>query len=176
MRGPEPRGVVAVFDTREGVASAIDWLHVSGIERSAVSILGPASEPSAKRDLPELDHGAAHLREVAAYWAEWGAGLGTAAGAGPTAISLVAATVGIGPLAAVLVPALALVAAPAGIGALAAALTGAGLHEQKAREYERALADHCYLVVVHTDDPASIRSATTELTRLGARTIDVHGV
>lgn len=31
MKAPEPRGVVAVFDTREGAASAIEWLRVGGV-------------------------------------------------------------------------------------------------------------------------------------------------
>ena len=175
MRGPEPTGVVAVFDTQAGAASAIDWLRVHGVEKRAVSVIGPRNATSREDVPPELDHGGTHLREIAAYWSEWGAALGATAGAGPTTIALIAATVGIGPLATALLPALALVAATTGVGALAAAFVGVGLHDQKAREYERAIAGGGYVVVVHTDDPVAIRTTKGELARLGARSVDAHG-
>jgi hypothetical protein len=176
MRGPEPTGVVAIFDSYEGASSAIDWLTVDGLEKRSVSVIGPRNVEALREVTPEIDHGRRHLGEIAAYWGEWGAALGAAAGAGPTAIALATSTVGIGPLAAALVPALALVATTAGIGALAAALVGAGIHDQTAREYERAIAEGAHLVVVHTDDPAALRAARSELERLGARRVDVHGI
>jgi hypothetical protein len=176
MRGPEPTGIVAIFDSSDGAASAIDWLRVDGLERRSISIIGPRNIDAVRELTPEIDHGRKHLGEIAAYWGEWGAALGAAAGAGPTAVALAAGTVGIGPLAAALVPALALVATTAGIGARAAALVGAGNHDQTAREYERAIAEGSYLVVIHTDDPAALRAAQSELKRLGATQIDVHGL
>ena len=177
MRGPEPSGLVAIFETQDGAEAALDWLRVDGLEKKSVSVLGPADDPKLRdvEVLPELDQRGGHLKDIAEYWGEWGAMIGATAGAGPAVVALAAATVGIGPLAAALLPAIGLIAATTGVGAIASALVGVGLHEQHAREYERALHDGHYVVVVHTDDAASLRAAERELARLGATQIDVHG-
>ncbi len=174
MIGPEPNGIVAVFPTRFEAEAALDWLRIDGIERRSVSVIGPkeaATEPP-----PELDHGGTHRGEIASYWARWGGMLGGTAGVGPAAIALAASTVGLGPFAIALGAGLAIVAATAGAGAIGSALVGVGVHEQQARHYEQCLAAGKFLVVIHTDDPAALRAARTELEKLGAESVDVHGL
>jgi hypothetical protein len=174
MIGPEPNGVVAVFPTRFETEAALDWLTLDGVEKRSVSVLGPG-EPPVDRP-PELDHGARHRREVASYWAGWGAGLGGVLGVGPIAIALAASTVGLGPFAAGVALGLAALATTATVGALGSALVGLGVHEQRARAYEKALAAGKFIVVVHTDDPAALRDAKEEMTTLGAEWVEVHGL
>ena len=174
MVGPEPNGIVAVFPNRFEADSALEWLRIDGVEKRSVSVLGPAEAKA--EQLPELDRGGHHRREIATYWARWGAMFGGVAAAGPIAIALAAATVGLGPLAGALAAALVVAGATTGVGALSAALVGVGIHEQHARAYEQALAAGKFLVVVHTDDPATLRTARGELLRLGAESVEVHGI
>lgn len=174
MIGPEPNGVVAVFATLEGAESALEWMRVDGIEKCSVSILGPATK---REDIPpELDHSLEHQGEVASYWARWGATFGALLGAGPLSIALVAATVGMGPLAAAVAVGASAIAATTGIGALASALVGLGIHDRQARMYEKAIADRKFVLVVHSDDALALRTAKSELARLGAESVEVHGI
>ncbi len=174
MIGPEPNGIVAVFPTRFEAETALEWLQVDGLDKRSVSVLGPAV---AAADLPpEFDHSGHHRGEIASYWARWGAMFGGMAGVGPAAIAVAASTVGLGPLALALAAGLAIAAAAASVGALGAALVAVGVHERQAREYETALASGKFIVVVHTDDPASLRSAEKELRTLGAESVSVHGL
>lgn len=174
MIAPEPTGIVAVFANRLDADAAIEWLVADGIEKRSVSVIGP--KEAAEDPPPEVDHGSKHRGEVASYWARWGAVLGGAAGAGPAAIALATATVGLGPFAIALAAGIGIVAATAGLGALVSALVGAGIHEQHARAYEQALTQGKFLLVLHTDDPALLRTARRELERCRAETIDVHGL
>ncbi len=174
MIGPEPSGIVAVFPTRAEADAALEWLRVDGLDKRSISVLGPAE--AAADPPPELDHGPHHRGEVASYWARWGAMFGGVAGVGPVAIAVAASTVGLGPFAVALAAGIAVLAATAGVGAVSTALVGVGVHEQHARAYEKALAAGKFLVVVHTDDPASLRAAQSELRTLGAESIDVHGL
>ncbi len=171
MEGPEPNGVVAVLATREQVDTALEWLTAEGVERSAISILGPGTHEDVP---PELDRTSGHRREVASYWAKWGAALGAVAGAGP--IAVVIAAIAVGPVATLLAAAVGTVAATAGVGALASGLVGLGIHEQHARDYERAIAAGKFVVVVHSDDPATLRTALAEIGRLNPESIDTHGI
>lgn len=171
MEGPEPNGIVAVLATREQVDSALEWLVAEGVERRAISILGPGTHEDVP---PELDRSAQHRSEIARYWGKWGAALGAVAGAGP--IAVVVAAIAVGPVAGVLAAAIGAVAATAGVGALASGLVGLGMHEGHAREYERAIAAGKFVVVVHSDDPAVLRTARRELERLNPESIDVHGI
>lgn len=174
MIGPEPTGIVAVFPSRVEAEAALEWLHIDGLERRDVSVIGP-SEASVDPP-PEVDHGARHRREIAHHWARWGAMLGGTTGVGPAAIAIAASTVGLGPFALALSAGIALVAATAGVGALGSALIGVGLHELQARRYESALVAGKFLIVIHTDDPVALRIARSELAKLGAESIDVHGL
>ncbi len=173
MEGPEPNGVIAVFPTREAVDTAVDWLKLDGVDRRSVSILGPGLIQEIP---PEMDRSPVHQGEIASYWAKWGAALGAVAGAGPVSIALAVATVGIGPMALVIAAGLAAVAVTASVGGLAAGLVGAGVHEDHARSYEQALRDGKFVLVVHSDDPATLRSAKEEFERQEAESIDVHGL
>lgn len=173
MEGPEPNGVIAVFETREAVDRALDWLHLVGVERVSVSILGPGLI----QEIPsEMDRTPAHQAEVASYWAKWGAGLGALAGVGPVSIALAAAAVGMGPMATVVAVGLGTVAVTASVGAVSAGLIGAGVHSEHAKDYERALRDGKFLLVVHTDDASTLRAAREEFERLGASSMDTHGL
>lgn len=174
MEGPEPNGVIAVFPTREGVDLAMRWLEMDEIDRRSISIFGPGVITD---DLPpELDRTNKHSSEIARYWAKWGATLGALAGAGPVSIALAAASVGLGPMALVVAAGVAAMAATAGVGAMTGALVGVGVHEQSARRYEQALHDGKFVVVVHSDNPATLRSAVEEFRRLQAEHVDVHGL
>jgi len=174
MIGPEPNGVVAVFASLEGAESALEWLRIDGIEKRSISILGPAKLGEERP--PELDRSTEHEREVASYWARWGAMYGAVVGGGPLSIALVAATVGMGPLAVAVGVGVAALAATTGVGALASALIGVGIHDRQARVYEKAIADRKFVLVVHTDDPLALRTAKAELERLGAESVEVHGI
>lgn len=174
MIGPEPNGVVAIFPTLESAEGALEWLRFDGIEKRSVSILGPASRPE---DLPpELDTSARHEREVASYWGRWGATFGAVLGAGPLSIALAAATVGLGPLAAAVAVGVGALAATTGVGALTSALVGVGIHDRQARVYANAIAAHKFVLVVHSDDALALRTAKAELERLGAESVEVHGI
>lgn len=174
MIGPEPNGIIAVFATLEGAENAVGWLRVDGLEKREVSILGPKTKPEDRP--PELDDSREHEKEVASYWARWGATIGALAGGGPLSIALAAATVGVGPLAAVVAVGAAAVAAAAGVGAVASALVGVGIHERQAHIYQKALEAKKFLIVVHTDEPAVLRAAARELERLGAESVEAHGI
>ena len=174
MGGPEPNGVVAVFAKREGADAALEWLRVDGLEKRSVSILGPKTKAE---DLPpEFDHSRQHQNEIASYWAKWGAMFGAVAGAGPVSIALAAAAVGLGPLAMAVAAGAGAMVATTGIGALASALVGAGIHERQAKLYEQAIKDGKFVVVVHSDDAGQLRIAKQELERLGAESVDAHGI
>lgn len=174
MIGPEPNGIVAVFANHADADAALDWLRLDGLERRNVSVIGP--KEAAEDPPPELDHDPRHRGEIASYWARWGAMIGGVAGIGPVAIALAAATVGIGPVAVVVAAGLAVAATTAGVGAIGSALVGVGIHERHARDYEEALAAGKFLVVVHSDDPAKLRTARAELENLGAESVEVHGL
>ncbi len=174
MIGPEPNGIIAVLPTRFDADAALDWLQIDGLEKRTVQVLG-RREAAVERP-PELDHGGRHRREVAAYWALWGGVLGGVAGVGPAAISLAASSVGLEPLMTALAGALLFMAATSALGALGAAIVGVTDHELRARGYERTLADGKFLIVVHTDDPAALRTAQRELAAQGAESVDVHGL
>lgn len=173
MEGLEPNGVIAVFPDRDAIELAIDWLKVDGVDGTNVSILAPRSIQELP---PELDRSPAHVGEVGSYWAKWGAALGALAGAGPASIAIAAAAVGMGPMAAVVAAGLGTAAATATAGAIAAGLIGAGLHERHARTYERALRDGKFVLVVHSDDPATLRSARDEFERMEAESVECHGI
>jgi hypothetical protein len=174
MIGPEPNGIVAVFPTRFDADAALEWLEADGIDKRSVSVIGPkeaAADPPA-----ELDHRGKHRGEIANYWARWGGVLGGTIGVGPAAIALAASTVGLGPFALALAAGIGIIAATAGAGAVGSALVGMGIHERHARVYEKALADGKFLVIVHSDDPTSLRTAQAELEKCGAELVDVHGL
>lgn len=174
MTGPEPNGIIAVFPTLFAAESALDWLRIDGIPKRSVSVIGP--KEAAADPPPELDHSGEHRREIADYWAKWGGMLGATAGVGPAAIALAASAVGLGPFALALAAGVAVLGAAAGVGAIGSALVGVGVHEQHARHYEACLAAGKFLLVIHADDPVSLRTARTELERLGAESVDVHGL
>ncbi len=173
MEGPEPNGVIAVFATRELVDSAVEWLRIDGVDRRTISILGPGLTQETP---PELDRSRKHEAEIASYWAKWGGALGALAGAGPVSIAIAAVAVGLGPMAVVLAAGIATVAATASIGALASGLTAAGIHERNAKAYEKAIRDGKFVVVVHSDDAATLRSAQLEFARMKAESIETHGL
>jgi hypothetical protein len=174
MIGPEPNGIIAVFPTRFEADAALDWLRIDGLSKRSISVIGPAE--AAADPPPEIDHSDAHRGEVASYWARWGGMVGGTVGAGPVAIALALSTVGLGPFAIALAAGLAVVAVSAGLGAIGSALVGAGIHQRHALAYEKALAAGKFLLVVHTDDPDSLRTACAELDRLGAESVEVHGL
>jgi hypothetical protein len=173
MEGPEPNGVIAVFQTREEIESALEWLGMEGVDRRSVTVL---VRDRIQELPPELDRSPHHNGEVARYWAKWGAALGGLAGMGPVSIALAAGAVGMGPMATVIAAGVGTLAASAGIGALAAGLVGMGVHERQAKYYEQALRDGKYVLVVHSDDPATLRSAKEELERMRAESVDTHGL
>lgn len=173
MEGPEPNGVIAVFPTREAVDTVLEWLRIDGVDRRTISILGPNLIQEIP---PEMDRSPTHNGEIGTYWAKWGAVLGGLAGVGPVSIALVAASVGLGPMAAVIAVGLGAMAATATVGAMSAGLISAGIHEKNARQYEQALRDRKFIVVVHSDDPSTLRAAKDEFERMKAESVDVHGL
>jgi hypothetical protein len=173
MQGPEPNGVVAVFPTREAIDQALDWLRIDGVDRRTITILGP----NMIQELPpELDRSPKHSGEIGSYWAKWGAALGALAGAGPVSIALAAATVGVEAMVPVVAMGFGTVVATATVGAMSAGLVAAGVHERHARRYQRALREGKFVLVVHSDDMATLRAATHEFDRLRAESVDVHGL
>jgi hypothetical protein len=165
----EPNGVIAVFAS-EGVAhTAIRALDAARIDPRSISILGPGE--TGERPV-ELDDKGAHAKDVAAYWAEWGAIAGAGAGAAVVAIPLIAAVVGLGPFAVALA---AIPLATSAVGALAGGLIGLGIHEAHAHRYEKALRAGKFLVVVHTDDLGLLEDARDILSR-GAESVETHGL
>lgn len=165
----EPNGVVAIFASADAAHTAIRALRDERIDERSISILGTQK----KVETPvELQEKGAHPKDVAAYWAEWGAIAGAGVGAAVVAIPLIAAVVGLGPFA------LALAAIPlatTGAGALASGLVGLGVHEAHAHRYEKALRDGKVVVVVHTDDLGKLEDARDLLTP-GAESVETHGL
>jgi hypothetical protein len=69
-----------------------------------------------------------------------------------------------------------MLAATTVLGALASALVGVGIHDRQARACEKAIADHKFILVLHSDDLLALRTAKTELAGLGAESVEVHGI
>ncbi len=168
MQGPEPNGVVAVFSNREAVDQALQWLAMDEVDPRSISILGPNTIAEMP---PELDGSPRHSGEIGSYWAKWGASLGALAGAGPVSIALAAATVGVENMVPVVVMGLGTVVATATAGALGAGIVSAVVHERHAKEYQRALRDGKFVLVVHSDDLSTLRSAKEEFERLRAESV-----
>ncbi len=173
MQGPEPNGVVAVFPNREAIDTALEWLRIDGVDRRTISILGP----NLIQELPpEMDRSPHHNGEIGGYWAKWGAALGALAGAGPVSIAMVAASVGVAEFAPIVAIGIGTAIATAAAGAVSAGLVSTTVHERHAKQYEAALRDGKYVLVVHSDDPSTLRAASEEFQRMNAESVDVHGL
>jgi hypothetical protein len=163
--------VVAVFDTQDDAAEALDGLREAGVTPRQVSLMladRPAGEPEdadAGGDVAGGAAGGAAVGGLVGGLAGWLAGIGALAipGIGPV--------IGAGVLASLLAGA----ALGAAAGGLLGGLVGLGIPEEAARGYESHLKAGRVLLTVHAADPGQAARVRDAVERAGAYDARIYG-
>ena len=146
---PSPELAIAVFDTHDQAANAVQELQSAGFDMKRLSIIG--------RDYHTDEHVVGYFnagdraRFFGKYGALWGGLAGMLFGAALLFVPVFGHVVILGPLAATVVGALQGAVLGGGVSAIAGALSALGVPKNSVLRYETAIKADKYLLVVHGD-------------------------
>jgi hypothetical protein len=163
--------VFGIYQTYEGVESAVDALKAAGFRNTDISVLFPenvGTKDFAHEKGTKAPEGAT---TGAGTGAVVGGALGWLAGIGALAIPGVGPFIAAGPIMA----ALAGVGVGGAVGGIAGALIGMGIPEYEAKRYEGRVKKGGILLSVHSDNSEWTRKAKEILERTGAQDVSSAG-
>jgi len=163
--------VFGIYQTYEGVESAVDALKVAGFRNTDISVLFPenvGTKDFAHEKGTKAPEGAT---AGAGTGAVVGGALGWLAGIGALAIPGVGPFIAAGPIMA----ALAGVGVGGAVGGIAGALIGMGIPEYDAKRYEGRIIMGGILLSVHSDISDWTKKAKEILERTGAQDVSSSG-
>ena len=163
--------VFGIYQTYEGVESAVDALKTAGFRNTDISVLFPenvGTKDFAHEKGTKAPEGAT---TGAGTGAVVGGALGWLAGIGALAIPGVGPFIAAGPIMA----ALAGVGVGGAVGGIAGALIGMGIPEYEAKRYEGRIKEGGILLSVHCDDSKWTKKAKDILERTGATDVASTG-
>lgn len=145
-----PEVAIAIFDTHELAADAVQDLQRGGLDMKRLSIVG--------RDYHTDEHVIGYFnagdraRFFGKYGAFWGALAGVLIGSAFLVVPVVGHLVILGPFATTVVGALEGAVIGGGVSAIAGALSALGVPKNSVLRYETAIKADKYLLVVHGDE------------------------
>jgi hypothetical protein len=163
--------VFGIYQTYEGVESAVDALKTAGFRNTDISVLFPenvGTKDFAHEKGTKAPEGAT---TGAGTGAVVGGALGWLAGIGALAIPGVGPFIAAGPIMA----ALAGVGVGGAVGGIAGALIGMGIPEYEAKRYEGRVKKGGILLSVHSDNSDWTKKAKEVLERTGAEDVSSSG-
>ena len=163
--------VYGIYNTREGVESAVDELRNAGFRNTDISVL--MAENQGTKDFAAEKNTKAPEGATTGVVSGGiiGGALGWLAGIGALAIPGVGPFIAAGPIMGLLGG----MGAGGAIGGVAGALIGRGIPEYEAKRYEGRIKDGGILLSVHADDSDWVKRAKDILERTGAQDVSSAG-